>query len=227
MIFNGSKCDQLTWINTTYISCAVPAGTGRSLAVNVTCAGQTSAVYQFAYMPPKVQSTSVAAPGSSIIVIGQNFGADPSVVTVMMGNTSCSDVKLTQPHLQLSCTVNMTAKSNSPIVVTVNGQSSDANLIYNLPGSVTQTGSDNSLANPPSSSSNIPIIAGAAGGGALLLLLVIIIIVLIFRRRRNKQINFPAVVDMSTFLPQFEKNTVIDATELKDMKPVSDIWMLF
>jgi hypothetical protein len=93
------KCESISWISATAVTCTVPSGVGAALDVEVSLGrpGKTD-IYRgfglFSYAAPVVASvvpsTGNSAGGLAITVTGSNFGVGDYDPKVLVGNTACS-----------------------------------------------------------------------------------------------------------------------------------------
>jgi len=118
----------------TSIRCALPAGSGRSNAIRVTVAGQTSGSLMFNYLPPVVSLLDPANGPTKcnfpVIIHGSNFFSSGAVVVV--GDTQATIES--QTHTTISCIFPSLGNGPKPVVVTVDGQASfQANFYYDAP----------------------------------------------------------------------------------------------
>lgn len=65
-----------------------------------------------------------------------------------------------------------------------------------------------------------PIIAGCVVAGVIILVIAAVVIVLHKSRTKKSIRRFMSTIDMSTFTPQFHKNTIINEDELKNLQQV-------
>ena len=127
-------------VEDTTMTCDVLPGTGAAYNVTVTVASQDSGGSgegKFSYPPPEVTSVapSEGRAGDQIVVTGKNFGTADNTITVKMkgvGDDSCggipclsSTIVKGSPHIQALCVVPTSIGKNVPVVVEVNGQSSN------------------------------------------------------------------------------------------------------
>lgn len=98
----------------TVLTCQMSAGTGVNYPVTLTDnAGPSNQTYSgsltYSYEAPTVATIDgstgdiKAKPGDTVTLTGTNFGSDASVISVKMGNTSCTSVSLLASQTQLSC----------------------------------------------------------------------------------------------------------------------------
>ncbi|MEO0017796.1 MAG: hypothetical protein RLZZ522_1079, partial [Verrucomicrobiota bacterium] len=122
MIGTRSATVQLGGTDTSIVVSS-PAGEGFNLDVKVIAAGSVSNAVSFSYLPPAISgltpATGPTAGGSTITVIGSNFGLSPSVT--IGGNSAPSIVA---SHSQVVCTLPAGQGLNREVRVTVAGQAS-------------------------------------------------------------------------------------------------------
>ena len=98
--YGGTACDSTRWLSTTALLCTIPEGNGimKSVTVSVHFLRTTLSrafsydrlVLEMAYMQTSNMATSLNA--SNVIIIGDNFGADPLIASSMMvhvGGSAC------------------------------------------------------------------------------------------------------------------------------------------
>ena len=133
---NGTQCVQAgpgTTYTDSLIACQLAAGQGTNLMLNVSVSGQSVAlVNAFSYAPPYIASlvppSAPAAGGSTLTLIGANFGQTAFVtLNGTLGQPAaqaCQQVGLGQSNEQITCTVPANQGPAIPVYVTVGGQQS-------------------------------------------------------------------------------------------------------
>eukprot|EP01132_Coremiostelium_polycephalum_P010232 gene10232-12552_t len=135
IIIGGKPCSTPTFISAhESIRCSIGAGSGvLSGSIKV---GQKSSPFQFSFNNPSVVSVSRIDPvGGRIIIDGNDFYTDPSLITVKLnGNEDCTNVQVTIDHKQISC-VAPPGQGSRSVLVKVNtlDSNNDINLVYNPP----------------------------------------------------------------------------------------------
>ncbi|MFZ5441974.1 MAG: IPT/TIG domain-containing protein [Myxococcota bacterium] len=117
----------------TQALCTVPAGTGVMLPVVLTRSGLTSNALTFSYDAPTLLSVAGPTPtagGTTLTVVGTNFGTTGASVTV--GGAACP--LTSQTHTEARCTLPAGEGTSVPVVVTRDGLASNAvTLSYAAP----------------------------------------------------------------------------------------------
>lgn len=85
------------------------------------------------------------------------------------------------------------------------------------------------IVSPPNdqktSSPIVYIIAGCVAAVVVVLIIAIALFLLYRAKQRRAHKRFVSTIDMSQFIPQFQKNTVINESELKNMVQVSYLFL--
>ena len=137
----------------TEITCPMPAGVGGRKDVVVVTDSNSSVGRQsgtgnavFSYAKPSVSGVAVAAvnggatqlsataaPGTELVVVGNNFGTDASQLRVRFGTdnafAACENTKVIEPHVKISCTVPTAQGLTMPVRVEAGNQVSDVSAI--------------------------------------------------------------------------------------------------
>ncbi|PRP76898.1 outer membrane autotransporter barrel domain-containing protein [Planoprotostelium fungivorum] len=119
------------------VRCSVGAGVGTNLTGSITVYNITS-YFTFSYLPPIISSTtSTNTTGGSITISGDNFGTDPTLISIIVGSDlQCTSITMVTPHTTISCQLDPGTGINLPLYVTVNGSLGAGNYSY-LPPVVT------------------------------------------------------------------------------------------
>jgi hypothetical protein len=125
----GRDCPVQQWSETQIIFLQ-PAGQGTGLPVLATTTdGLSSSAISFDYQPPSISSISPSTGptigGTVITISGSNFGTSGAVE---LGGFACMIADWT--HSRIICTNRPGQGTNVPLVVTVSGQSSQANTQF-------------------------------------------------------------------------------------------------
>jgi len=120
----GQACINPSLISETEITCTLPPGVGRDLAVDVTINGQVFNSLTFSYNPPSLLSSLPIEGnylgGDALTLNGSNFGAADA--TVSIGGSPC--VVNSQTHFEINCTT-PSGVGVQAVVVEVGGQTSN------------------------------------------------------------------------------------------------------
>lgn len=131
---NGRICTIMSVIDSTINCNMVRSGTSY-LNGNVTVYNQTVSVNYIPYLSPIITSTTQCEPQGGVITIyGQNFGMNPSAISVTVGGYVCTGIKVVTTDTAISCTAPSYIGVASIVTIQVDGQSSPGfNLIYFTP----------------------------------------------------------------------------------------------
>lgn len=80
-----------------------------------------------------------------------------------------------------------------------------------------------SAARAADSNNTTYIIVGVVVAGCVLIVIVIVAVIVVKMRSRRNMRKFMSSIDMSSFIPQFQKNTIINENELSSMVQVRDV----
>ncbi len=129
--FNGISITAVTTSNSDQaLSFTVPAGSGKSLIITVTCASQTSNGITFSYAGPTISKLTgtVNTEGGSVLTLdGTNFMGGSTLPTVSVGGANCP-LTGTSTSSKILCTAPATTSSSSnplSVVLSANGQVSN------------------------------------------------------------------------------------------------------
>lgn len=127
----GQSCP-ITSQGHTLVMCTAPSGTGTNQLVTLTVDGRsTTASQTYSYAAPTLTSlTPTSGPtagGITLTLSGSSFGA--SGATVQVGGAACPVTAQTQTSLE--CTLPEGQGVSRPVVVTVDGQSSNGAVRFN------------------------------------------------------------------------------------------------
>jgi hypothetical protein len=142
VVIGGRDCP-LESVMSSALVCSLPEGSGESLPVVVTVAGQISNnATTFSYLPPVITGVSpavVPTEGGAITLTGLNFGpaSQLTTVAVMVGEFPCGVLALVN-HTSLTCQLGAGLGANLLVEVVVTGQSS---VLYAPAFRITTTGS--------------------------------------------------------------------------------------
>lgn len=129
---NAQPCTNAMSTSDTQMTCTVVPGTGVNITTVVTVANQnTNALYNYA--ASVIQYVSPPAGGVVYLVVGNNFGSDPTLVTAFIDNYNCPVINVVTPHLSFNCTHTQSIGASSSVSVTVNRQTSTATVLYSVP----------------------------------------------------------------------------------------------
>ena len=132
----GGSPMPITGFTDTRILATTPAGEGAGKLLTVTFAGQTSNAATFSYLPPAITSFTPAtvptAGGTSLTLVGSNFGLNPIVTS---GPTNFPVTSRT--HSSIICTVPAGQGSSIPVTVTTAGQTSNSVSVSYTPPAIT------------------------------------------------------------------------------------------
>jgi IPT/TIG domain-containing protein len=141
-LLDGIPCDNyIISINHSQIICDLPAGIGQSRSLSIIVNGQMSNSYITDYDAPVILSsqslsdTMPTAGGGIIKITGNNFGTDPTDITITIGGRSCTSFWISQPHTEITAIVPPGEGLSQQILITVSGQVSQEFIFveYNEP----------------------------------------------------------------------------------------------
>jgi len=122
-----NECE-LTSYEHKIITCILPPGTGSHVRVTVVSGGRSSPEGEgalFHYDPPTIDSLSPnhgsTDGGTTLILVGQNFGASVQHVSISIGDSPCTDIKVVSSR-RLECLSPLGFGVNRTLVLSVNGQ---------------------------------------------------------------------------------------------------------
>eukprot|EP01133_Synstelium_polycarpum_P017184 gene17184-20473_t len=106
----------------TTIVCQVPPGSGHNLTMTFVVKGMQPVIFPgvFSYNTPTIQSSTINS--SNVVIEGQNFGSDPSFVSVRLCNETIADFTLTS-HQQIHFSIPPLVKNTCPLEIQVANQS--------------------------------------------------------------------------------------------------------
>ncbi|PRP82680.1 outer membrane autotransporter barrel domain-containing protein [Planoprotostelium fungivorum] len=118
--YNGNSCLNVVvgyLLNT--ITCTASPGTG-SVQLIVTSGNQTvSALTQ--YLLPIITSTqSITPSGGTVQLNGQNLGSSSSLISIVIGSLTCSNVQIVTAHQIITCVLPAGVGGNISSTITVN-----------------------------------------------------------------------------------------------------------
>ncbi|GMH57924.1 hypothetical protein TrST_g5907 [Triparma strigata] len=112
------------------VTCKVPEGTGEDNTVILLRSGNPNysddGIVNLKYLAPEVYSFTphiVDTAGGEVVIAGDNFGNDPSLVEVMMGNVKLEVLSKDFSHSNMVVTVPSGEGRPQDVVITVDGQS--------------------------------------------------------------------------------------------------------
>merc|ERR1711871_1418440 len=95
-LIGGKPCMRSTWVDSTRLDCALPAGVGMNHTVEIRVGEDSSALrgteVKFSYDRPKIQKAEIVGPKGGnywINITGQNFGTNGSRPLVLLSGEAC------------------------------------------------------------------------------------------------------------------------------------------
>jgi len=144
---NGVACDSVNLVSDTEFTGLLPEGAGTFLPMVVTVAGFIMPTLTYNYLPPSISSitppTSPPAGGTVITITGDNFGPVGAAREIRVDGQTIPEVAWVDHTRILALSPPGTPGSLVPVMVSVEGQASYANLLYDPPsvtGVVPSTG---------------------------------------------------------------------------------------
>ncbi len=80
--------------------------------------------------------SNVPTLGGTITIQGQNFGNDPSLLTIRVNSHECQDIAIISDSTLVTCTVSSGTGRNHTVVVTAAGQDSPSVDLFSYLGNV-------------------------------------------------------------------------------------------
>lgn len=147
----GGKACVVATATSSQVTCNVAGGIGANLTASITTFSLTG-TGTFSYQPPVVYNvTSVSTLGGTAIITGINFGTLASAISVYLTSSiTCNNIKVIQPHTQISCDINPGTGQKIDLSVTVSNQVSSGYFSYLVP-------SINSIDSPVTSGQTVTV----------------------------------------------------------------------
>eukprot|EP01117_Protostelium_nocturnum_P011184 TRINITY_DN405_c0_g1_i6.p1 TRINITY_DN405_c0_g1~~TRINITY_DN405_c0_g1_i6.p1 ORF type:complete len:5778 (+),score=1958.70 TRINITY_DN405_c0_g1_i6:207-17540(+) len=117
-------------VSETSVTAKAPTGSGKTNALVVEVSGQNSSSINFAYAAPNITlsglSGDFSTSGKLVTLSGNNFGDVQSQISVTVKGKSATNVLLTSEHHTITFNAPEGTGSNAPLIVSVNGQTSNS-----------------------------------------------------------------------------------------------------
>ncbi|KAH3762247.1 zymogen granule membrane glycoprotein [Pelomyxa schiedti] len=111
-----------TWLSDTTLSVTFPPGTGYHYISVIINGIESVTPFTMCYHAPVINSASaVEAAGGTVTILGTNFGPLLSSVVVTFNGVTCSDARVVQAHVQISCNAGAGVGTGIPISMAVDG----------------------------------------------------------------------------------------------------------
>ncbi|PRP82836.1 outer membrane autotransporter barrel domain-containing protein [Planoprotostelium fungivorum] len=111
------------------ITCTAPPGTGSAQLI-VSC-GNQSVSTMTQYLPPIITSTqSITPSGGTMQLNGQNLGSNSSLISIVIGTLTCSNVQIVTAHQIITCVLPAGVGGNLTSTITVD--SLPASFLYSF-----------------------------------------------------------------------------------------------
>jgi len=133
VLVNNVECTAVEIVTVhTSISCVTPSGQSTNNSISIDVNGQQETFNNFNYDIPKpISASSVDVNGGIVTIQGSNFGDKLSEISVEIDEKECTQVVLVEAHKTITCSLSGGSGFMLNVNVTVSGQQSLPNTIFN------------------------------------------------------------------------------------------------